>query len=162
MKDVPRWLFASIADHFRVIAAANNIPYFVEGIDERSDADMQASHAELRVTGPATKEESNGYYRLDVTINFMLTSFMDMVGNAYELVQWGGILQEEMLAPIPIYKYGNESQDTGALLGCLRVKSAQRNKVQLYHFGQMNTTDRVRQSELDAVYEMWLTSEEAE
>ena len=162
MKNLPRWIFASVAEHFRVIAATNNITFFVEGLDERSEDDMQTSHAELRVTGPAVKEQSKNYYHTETVINLMLTSMMDMTGNAYEIIQWGGVLQEEMLEPIPVYKYGDGPKDTGQLLGCLRVKGEKRNKVQLYNFGQMNTTDRVRQSELDAVYEMWLTTEEAE
>ena len=154
MKNLPRWLFSSIAYHFEGIAAANNIPYFVEGIDERDDDNMQLSHVELRVTGPQTKEIAKGYYHVQIVINFMFTSLMDMAGSAYELVQWCGILQDAMLEPIPIYKYGDGADDTQELIGCLRVKDGKYDAVKLYHFGQMSRTDRIRQSEIDGIYEM--------
>jgi surface protein len=162
MKNVPRWIFASVAEHFRVIAAANNIPYFVEGIDERDSDSMTNSHVECRVTGPGIKEIGNGYYHITPTINFLLTSNMDMTGDAYEIIRWAGILQEAMLAPIPIYKYGTGPKDTGQFLGCLRLKGDSNSQANLYHFGQMSPVDRIRQSEVDAVYELWLTEAEAE
>jgi hypothetical protein len=159
MKNLPRWLFSSIACHFEPIAATNNIPYFVEGIDERDDSNMQISHSELRVTGPQTKEVAKGQYHVEVTINFLLTHYMDMVGSAYELIQWCGIFQDAMLEPIPIYKYGDDPDDTGYLIGCLRLKDGRYDAAKVYHFGQMSTTDRVRQSEVDAIFEFDVTNE---
>jgi len=92
----------------------------------------------------------------------MFTSLMDMAGSAYELVQWCGVLQDAMLEPIPIYKYGDGPDDTGYLIGCLRVKDGKYDAVKLYHFGQMSRTERIRQSELDAIFEFEVTNETLE
>jgi hypothetical protein len=159
MKDLPRWLFSSLASYFEGVASDNSIPYFVEGIDERSSEFMQASHAEMRVTGPYTKEISNGIYDVEVVANVLLTSFMDMDGPAYELIQWCGVFQEAMLDPVPVYKYGPNVQDTQELIGCLRVKNNKGSKVKVFHFGQMNTTDRFRQSEVDVLFDMHIDAD---
>lgn len=151
MKKLPRWIFSSIVKHFETIANDNDIPYFVEGVDER-DSIMQQDHVEIRVTGPNIKEYPGNYYHVEVVVNFLFTSYMDMSGNAYTLFDWCGILADEMNAPIPIYKYG----DGGALIDCLRVKKNKADSVKIYHFGQMSTTDRFRQSEIDALYEMYV------
>jgi hypothetical protein len=160
MENLPRWIFASIADHFKTIADTNNIPFFVEGVDEQEPEDTQQSHVELRSTGPDMKEVSKDFYTVEVVINFMVTSLMDMTGNAYEIFDWCGILAKEMQNPIPIYKYGNGVDDDDSLIGCLRVKKNSKDSVKVWHFGQIHKTDRVRQSEIDAAYEMDIKSDE--
>jgi len=153
MKNLPRWLFASLAKHFKAIADTNSIPFFVEGLYEREPEYMETSHVEFRLTGPNTKELSKGYYHVSVVANFLITSLMEVETDAYTMVQWGGIFQEALLDSIPIYKLGTGADDTGLLLGCLKIKKA----ASLYHFGQVSRVDRVRQSELDSVLEMELT-----
>jgi hypothetical protein len=160
MKDLPRWLLSSLAKHLNTIAVANDIPFFVEGVHERDEDRMLLSHAELRVTGPYTKQIDSGRYNVDVVANIMLISLMDAKGDAYEIIQWGGIFQDALLSPIPVYKYGNGADDTGLLLGCLRHKKNRRDQAKLFHFGQMDRTDRVRQSELDAVLEILVSDDE--
>jgi len=153
MKNLSRWVFASIAYYFKTIADDLNLPYFVEGVDEREPDDMLQNHCEMRVTGPFTKEMSRGYYHIEININVLLTNLMEMTGeNAYSIIDWCGAFQESMLDPIPVYKYGTGPQDTGQWIGCLRVKN--NTQVNVFHFGQVNKTDRIRQSELDAVFEM--------
>jgi hypothetical protein len=154
MKNLPRWIFASLAKHFETVAATNSIPYFVEGVDERDEDNMQGSHVELRVTGPSIKEVANGQYHVEAVLNILVTSNMDMKGSAYEIVQWCGIFQDEMLEPLPIYKLGDGVDDDQSLIGCLRAKGDKRAAVRVFHFGQVHTTDRIRQSEVDGVYEM--------
>ena len=159
MKNLPRWIFSSVVWHFKTIADDNNIPYFVEGIDERDPNSMNQSHVEIRVTGPEIKEISNEYYNVEVVINFLLTSLMDMTGSrAYEIINWCGILSDEMNSPIPIYKYGDGAEDDDSLINCLRIRKNKSDSVKIYHFGQVSKTDRVRQSEIDAVYDMDVTN----
>lgn len=159
MKNLPRWIFASVASHFETIASDNNIPYFVEGANERSDELMEASHAEMRVTGPHIKEVSRDQFHVEAIINVLLTSLMDISGDAYEIIRWAGIFQSAMLEPIPVYKLGNGPDDTGHFIGCLRTKKNRYEMVRVYHFGQSDMTDRVSQSEIDAIYEFDVTTE---
>ena len=154
MKNLPRWIFASLAKHFEVVSATNNIPYFVEGVDERDKDNMQGSHSELRVTGPFIKEIANGQYHVEAVLNILVTFNMDMKGSAYEIVQWCGIFQDEMLAPLPVYKLGDGPDDDQSLVGCLRAKGGSRDAVRVFHFVQVHITDRIRQSEVDGIFEM--------
>jgi hypothetical protein len=154
-KNLARWIFQSIAVHFQSVANGISLPYHVEGIDERSEDTMRADHVELRVTGPVLKEVSNGFYKVDVTINFLLTKAMDLVSaDAFDLIQWTGVFAAAMLEPIPIYKKGTGAEDDDSLVGCIRVKKGRNEAVRVYHFGQIEKDTRVRQSEVDAVFDM--------
>lgn len=154
MNNLPRWIFSSLVYHFKTIADDNSIQYFVEGVDEREPDDMTQDHIEIRITGPEIKEISKDYYSVNVTVNFLLTVMMEMTGSAYKIVNWAGILANEMLEPIPVYKYGSGVDDDGSLVDCLRIKRNRTDSVKIFHYGQVSRTDRVRQSEVDAAYEM--------
>lgn len=153
--NLARWIFQSIASHFKSVADGISLLYFVEGIDERSEDTMQVDHVELRVNGPDSKETAKDYYDLKVVINFLFTKNMDKAGaNAFDLIQWTGVFANEMQKPIPIYKKGSGAQDDGTLVGCLRVDKGKNETVRIYHFGQLDKDTRVRQSEVDAVFDM--------
>jgi len=77
--------------------------------------------------------------------------------NAYDIVQWGGILQEAMLEPIPIYKYGSNPGDDESLIGCLTLRKSRGDSIRLIHFGQISREDRIRQAAVDGRYEMYLS-----
>lgn len=159
-KNLARWIFQSIASHFVATANGISLPYFVEGIDERSPATMRESHVELRVTGPDIKEVANGQYDIKCVINFLFTKNMDEVSaDAFDLIQWTGVFADVMLEPIPIYKKGvGPEDDEDTLIGCLRVHKGKNEAVRTYHFGQLDKDTRVRMSELDAVYGMTYTT----
>lgn len=150
-ENLARWIFISVVKHFNTVVTGLSLPYFVEGVDERSDGEMRADHVELRLTGPGVLEAGGKHYAR-VTINFLCTALMDMAGaDSWRIVQWTGVLQNEMLQPIPIYKYGTGADDDQSLIGCLRVD---KNRVNVYHFGQLDKDTRVRQSEVDATFSM--------
>jgi hypothetical protein len=160
-KNLPRWIFQSVAEHFRSVAGTLSLPYFVEGIDERSEETMHSDHVEARVTGPTLKEISKDYYNVDVVINFMFTKAMDPVdSNAYSLIQWTGVFADEMLLPIPVYKKGTGVDDTGELVGCLQIGKGKNEAARIYHFGQLDKDTAVLQSEIDAVFHMDYTGSE--
>lgn len=154
--NLARWIFASVAKHFETTANGISLPYFVEGVDERSDDIMRADHVELRLTGPWIKEVSRNYWTVDVHINLLFTAQMVLGGaDAYNIVQWCGEFQNVMLEPIPIYQF-NESPST--LVGCLKPKTNSAEAVRVYHFGQLDKDNRLRQSEVDALYGMTIST----
>lgn len=153
-ENLARWIFASIAKHFESTAAGLSLPYFVEGVDERTDDQMRADHVELRVTGPFIKEVSHNYWTVDVAVNFLFTSQMTIGGaDAYNIQRWCGVFQDAMLDPIPIYQFGDSPT---TLIGCLVDKNGSADAVRVYHFGQLDKDNRIRQSEVDALYGMTL------
>ena len=154
-KNLARWIFQSLASHFKSVADGISLLYFVEGIDERSNDTMQENHVELRVSGPELKEVSNGYYNVKVIVNFLFTKNMNEVSaDAFDIIQWTGVFADVMLRPIPIYKKGEGAEDDGALIGCLQVHKGRNEAVRVFHFGQLDKDTRIRQSEMDALYGM--------
>lgn len=161
MENLPRWIFASVAWHFKTIADSNSMPFFIEGVDEHESEDTEQDHVELRVTGPQIKEVSKDYYTVDVVVNFLVTNLMSMSGsNAYQIIDWCGILAKEMNKPIPIYKYGTGTDDDDSLIKCMQVRKDKLDSVKIFHFGQIDKTYRIRQSEIDANYKMDVKSSE--
>lgn len=162
-ENLARWIFASIADYFSGIATSLSLPLLVEGVDERESETMQESHAELRVSGPFLKELSHNYWKIQVDINILLTDLMSMSQeNAYDIVQWGGTFQEAMFSPISVYKYGANLSDDDSFIGCLTLRRNSNDTVKLMHFGQISRVDRVRQSVIDARYEMYAIMSQVE
>ncbi len=154
-KNLARWIFQSLASHFKSVADGISLLYFVEGIDERSNDTMQENHVELRVSGPELKEVSKGYFNVKVIVNFLFIKNMNEAGvDAFDLIQWTGVFADEMLQPIPIYKKGDGVEDDGTLIGCLQVHKGRNEAVRVFHFGQLDKDTRIRQSEVDALYGM--------
>ena len=158
-ENLARWIFASVADYFNSVATGLSLPLFVEGVDERSDELMRVNHAELRTTGPLVKELSNNYYRVIVDISILLTYQMKLAGaDAYEIVRACGKFQSSMLDPIPVYRYGPDPVDDDTLVGCLVIRDPSAYSAEIWNFGQIGKDDRVRQSEVNASFEMNLTN----
>jgi len=158
-ENLARWIFQSLASHFKSVADGISLLYFVDGIDERSSDTMQENHVELRVSGPELKEISNGYYSVKVIANLLFTKNMDEVSaDAFDLIQWTGVFANVMLQPIPIYRKGSGVEDDDTLIGCLQVHKGRNDAVRVFHFGQLDKDTRIRQSELDALYDMTFQS----
>ncbi len=155
-----RWIFASIAKNLKAVAAANNIPAIVEGVDDETDAFSGATdHVEIRISGPFTTKMASEY-RIRMDINVILTSRFGGAGkNRHVLLTNAGLFHEAMDKAILIYKYGNSAGDDGTLLGCLTLRPGKNDVVRVLHFGKVDPTDKIRQSVVDARYEMYLSTE---
>jgi len=82
-----RWIAASLAVYFKTVADNAGITLLVEGIDERESEKMEVDRAELRINGPFIRQLSEGYFRLDVDTNILLTDLMGgEVENPYNLM----------------------------------------------------------------------------
>jgi hypothetical protein len=154
-----RWIFASLATYLKQVAEEHAIPALIEGLDERSTEFMQATdRAEIRITGPFIHELSHNYWDLKVEANVLLTSRFDGPNrkNRYTFAEYAGVFQAAMDTAIAVYRYGNHSGDDGTLVGCLSPLHGRKDAVRVYHFGQINATDGLRQSAIDAHYGMEL------
>jgi len=148
---LPKWIVASVAKYLEPVAAACGIGYYVDGVHERGDL-MRESHAEIRITGPFTKTLDGMVDRHDVIVNVLITAQMHMLENSYDMFEWAGKFQEAMLSTIPIKKYG----DGDELLGCLKPRDRKADSISIFHFGQVKGTDRLRQTEIDGTFEIWV------
>ncbi len=161
-----RWLFASTAYVLKSVATNNNLAVLVEHLDERKDAFMKASdRVEIRITGPFSKEISKGYHRVLLDVNVLLTSRFDgPAKNQYNILKYAGLFHGALSMPIPCWNYGGEdgdydpdNEDSQIFIGCLLPKGAKSDFVKVYNFGQTNETDKLKQSVVDAHYEMYIT-----
>jgi hypothetical protein len=152
----PRWISASVADYFKVVTDTLHLPLLTEGVDDRAHKTMHYNHAELRVNGPFIQEPSHNYYILNVDINVLLTELMGDV-NAYNMTTWCGAIQNAMDGPINVYRYGSETGDDQAWIGCLIPRRGGGNSNRVLHFGQLNRVDRILQSEVDGRFKMELS-----
>ena len=154
-KNWPRWIFASIADHFKSAAIANNVPLLIEGIEDRtSDKIRQNDHAELRINGPVTKNPSKDYYILNLNVNIIVQSYMTEE-NAYTIIQNAGVFYEAM-GPIEMFKFGNGPDDDGSFLGCLVLREELVEPRFVAHFGQLKEDVRLRESMVGGKYQICL------
>jgi hypothetical protein len=140
-----------MATHMRYASDALSLPFMTEGVDEMGG--LGESHAEFRFSGPFVTTSEGGHYHLKMIGNILLTSYMDLDAGAYSIFEWAGEFQRAMLGPIPIYKYGVG----GELLGCLELLEDKDDSVKIFHFGQISPVERIRQSEVDALYQMDFT-----
>lgn len=161
-----RWIFASLADYLKKtiteceVVELRVVPVLIEGVDDRTDAVMQATdHVEIAVTGPFSRELSHDYYELKVGVRVLIQSRMDNPPkNRYAPQQIAGVYHEALDAVIAVYRYGNNPGDDQSQLGCLSPLNGRNDAVRVFNFGQMNPTDRLRQSMVDCWYVMELTS----
>lgn len=159
-----RWIFASITEHFSSnVMTPKSIPYLVEGIDERDDDFMsQEDRAEIRINGPFSTEQSSNYWRIWVDINILVTSYYGGENkDVYTAERNAGFIHEFADTSIPVLRYGTGMDDTGTLLGCLVPRSSKNDdSVRIIHFGQVNKVDRLKQSQIDGRYVMYLCTAE--
>jgi hypothetical protein len=157
-----RWIIASVADHFKTnVATPLSLAFLVEGLDDRDEAFEQApDRVEMRYNGPFTKELSKRYWQIHFDVNFLVTSNLDgAVKNRYTLENNMGVLHEFADTCIPIFRYGDPAQTSendDTLLGTLSPRSGKSDSVRSLHFGQVHRTDRIKQSQVDARYTMYL------
>jgi len=153
-ENLARWIDISVAKHFEPTATGLSLPYYVEGVDERDD-EVWEDHVEQRITGPQYREIGNNRYEVTLGINFLFTALMDMAGaDSYRLDRWAGKFAEEMIGPVPVYKYGVGVDDDQSFIGCFQLNNTKARGVNIYPFGQLDKDHRVRQSEVDALYYM--------
>ena len=157
-----RWIFASLATYLKQVATDNDIEALIEGVDDRTDAIMQApQHVEIAITGPFSREMSRNYYELRVGVRILIQDRMDNPPkNRYSPQRVAGVYHEAMDAVIAVYRYGNDPGDDQTLLGCLSPAKGRNDMLRVFHFGQMTPTDRLRQSMVDCWYVMELTTNE--
>lgn len=153
-----RWIFASIADYLKALATDNSIPVMVEGMDDATDTFSEATdRVEIRISGPFTKQ-LHGEYLIYMDVNVILTSRYDGTQkNRYAILKNAGLFHGAMAQHIRTYKYGNEVGDDDSFLGCLVPRSGKNDIIRVLHFGQVDPTDKLKQTVVDARYEMYLT-----
>jgi hypothetical protein len=156
-----RWFFSSVADRLKAVALDSGTAVLVEHLDARSEQFINSTlRAEIRITGPFTQKLSEGYHRVYLDANVLLTS---SIARGYDILRIAGLFHEAMDGPIPIWNYGDQPGDydpddpeTQLFLGCLLPKPGNSNSVRVFNFGQLTETDKLKQTAIDARYVTYL------
>lgn len=156
-KNWPRWIYASVSDHFKVAADASALPIIIEGIEDRTSEKLRLPlRSEFRLNGPVTSEVSKNYFRLYVDVNLLVQQHMDN-DNAYKLMDAIGVFYNAMTT-IDIYRHGNGPDDDGSFLGCLVLRDELSEPITIDHFGQLKEDTRLRESMIMGRYKMFLSN----
>ncbi|MCA9069146.1 MAG: hypothetical protein KDA84_09500 [Planctomycetaceae bacterium] len=115
------------------------------------------------MNGPYINEQSKGHYQVWVAVDVLITAHMNAKDSRFELHRLAGIYQAAIDGNIPLWNYGNQpgdyddgDSDTQIFLGCLRPRNTKQPAVKVLHFGQVDKTETVRQSAVDAELETYL------
>ncbi len=146
--NLPRWMFTSLADHFRTIAATlSPLNYYVEGVDEPEVGDFQNDSAVFKMNGPIVHQGSQGVEWYSVEIIILLTDIIQLTGdNAYAIYEWAGAFQGSMINDsLGIFRYGTGGEDDDSLLGCLEPDPTVKSNVRVVTYGQVDKDLRIKQ-----------------
>jgi len=154
----PRWVQASIAKHFKTVANSNSYASLVEEIEERTTAFQEnPQRVEIKINGPFIKEQSKDYWYFSADAYVLIISHMDgTLDNAYLGTTMAGIMAQAAAATIPVNKLGAGVDDDQSLIGCLTLRRGNDESVKVFHFGEIDTENRIRQLGVDVRLEMYL------
>jgi hypothetical protein len=142
-----RWLIASIAEHFRGVAA-DHVDFMIE--DEVRDTANLSSWVELRINGPEYKEWSSGSYMIDLEVDLLINVRHDPT-NIYHIHDLSGLF-ESNCDDIPIYKYGHDD----SFLFCLPLDPQMVSNIKKMYYGKAPDTP-IKRVSIMAFYEVLTT-----
>ena len=147
-----RWIVASILKHFDAVKGDYSL--YIEG-DER-DTDNLGHFAEIRTDSPFISQPCKGVKYLDMEINLLIQSVMDPE-DLYKGMRVVGQFVQGFTQAIKVYKYGNEPQDDGSLLGCLRTrKKRYEDTIDIGNFGIVHQDTKLTQYTIEGHYRLEL------
>ena len=138
----PRWIIASVNDHFDSVA--DLVTGEVAG--ELNDNET----VEVRVNGPYIDELSKDDFKITATVNVVIQSVMSDLEyhNIHRKV--GKVLV--LFTAITVKKFGDGVDDDQTELGCFRKPRS----IQVNYFGEIEPQLRLEQASVSAEYEMYV------
>ena len=112
----PRWISASL--NYHMDSGKSGVKLFIEG--EKRITGTTADRFELRTNGPFFNEVSAGVWRVELTVNLLVSCTMNKT-DLYNLQRKIGI-SLGMMTSIPLYKYGTLTGiDDQTLFACMQL-----------------------------------------
>ena len=139
-----RYIFASLAKHFRTLCSTNSIEFLTER--EIRDTGSLAEWVELRVIGPEFKWLGGNEYQVSLEIDLLVTVTPSKT-NLLRLDTIIGILAANC-NNIPVYS----SNDTNDFLFCLPLDNEIAQNIKVLVYGQQASIKQQRASVM-AIYE---------
>jgi len=147
--NMDRWVFASVSKHFDDLKGS--ITLYIEGMHR--DTRKLEEFIELRVDGPTYTEISKKYWKLYIEINVLLQCAKNNQ-NFHRMRQLSGNVMEMFKPCITVYRYGDDDSLVGTFVRM--DQEANRNNMQVSHFGQVDPVNQLEQATVESHYVMHL------
>lgn len=146
---LPQWVFLSIAKYFTGALTGA----YVEGTEKVTD---KADSIEIRIDGPDIREVSKGVYKVECEVNLLISTQMNAGSQLRHLKSVGKVV--EAFKDIALYRYGDESEDTGYRLGVLCLKPLDNNsdKIQVANMGRIDPALSLVQTTVEGHYKIFI------
>lgn len=147
----PRWIFASITDHFK---SGQSLPVFVEGQPRETWADGEL--IEVRINGPHFMQFPSNQWKASVDVNVLVQCPFN-VSDLHRIHRLVGTTAS-LFGQIIIYKFGAGTGDDQSAIGCLElVPNPITNRlISVNHYGQAENDKSLLQAEIEAGFEVTL------
>lgn len=151
-----RWIHASLAKYFKEFAKPKGVPLFIEA--EVKAPDKLNDKVEMRWDGPYCRQLTRTQWTAAIEINMLVTSQAGGV-DAYKHKKIVGVVQSMFTPTISVFKLGNlKDIDNEQLLGCLQLRSEDREAIVTSYFGKVGPDVTLEQSTVEAHYKMTLST----
>lgn len=145
---VPRWIKASVDKWM----TGNKGPYplYIEGADRKTNE--LRSFFELRVDGPNRVQYTRCEFSFHIQVNIEITTAINEEDSHLQVKMFGQAL---LMLPtcIPVYKYGDTTDDDQTYLGDLqRLDDAHDRGTDVHTFGQVDPSLQLIQGTVEANY----------
>lgn len=154
-----RWIHASLityfTEYFKDEERGRGLLFRIEGQDvaKREEQDW----VEFRWDGPTSREVSKRYWYLDIEINVLVSSIVSR-DDTYRHKKNVGLVEASFINSIPVLRYGDVQEvDDETLLGCLELRSDNREAIVTSYFGKIESDVVLEQSTVEAHYRLTLT-----
>lgn len=151
LANMPRWIFASVTNHFNTQCSA--YPVYIEGFTRRTN--KEESHIEIRVDGPRIIKYPSQYYFYG-EVNLLISCLNSE--NYHKIHEMAGIVAASFV-DISVYKYGDGVYDTGQYVGCYKLiqKNRGHDRVEINHFGIIEPDQSIVQATVEGHYKMFVS-----
>lgn len=151
-----RWIHASLSKYFKDFAKPKGVTLFIEA--EVKAPESLKDKVEMRWDGPYATQLTRYEWRLNIEINMLVTSQAGGI-DAHKHKKIVGIVQSMFAPTISVFKLGDlKDVDTEQLLGCLQLRSDDREAVVTSYFGKTGPDVSLEQSTVEAHYKMSLST----
>jgi len=146
-KEIPKWLFASVAKHFSTLA--DNYNYYVTG-NQRATEDLD-SWIELKIDGPHIDRLSSGKVKYTCEVDVQIYCKRDP-HNLYKYLEITGDVLDRFTEHIGIFKLGSEPTDDQSYFTCMKLNYDGSKPLNVAHFGDTGINEKISVSDVEGHY----------
>jgi hypothetical protein len=143
--NIPRWLTASINTYLATNSL--NVPVYLNTY--QGDQEW----CEIRLDGPNIENYEFCSWKIDITINLLITCFSG--NDQYRIDRVVGVFGSLLDRDICCYRYGPDLIDDGSQWGILQMYPSKSRKIDVINFGLITPDSKFKRSQIEASYSAW-------